>query len=55
VVAGDGHAGAAGTDQHPQRRLGGKPEGVEQDGGAQRLAVDHQRLRRRPLVPDLTA
>jgi len=55
VVAGDGHAGAAGADQHPQRRLGGKPERVEQDAGAKRLAVHHQRLRRRPLVPDLAA
>jgi hypothetical protein len=55
VMAGDGEAGAAGADQHPQRRLGGEPEGLEQDRGAERLAVDHQRLRRRPLVPDLAA
>ena len=52
-MAGDRQPETAGTDQDPHGWFLGQAEAVEQDRCMKRLAVDDQRLRRSPRMPDL--
>jgi hypothetical protein len=55
VVAGDRQAPAARSHDHPQRRLGGQVEAVDEGGGVEGVAVDDQGVGGRTRVPGLVA
>jgi hypothetical protein len=55
MVAGDGQTPAARPGDHPQRRLGGQVEAVDEGRGVQGVAIDDQGVGGRTRVPGLPA